>query len=112
MKIFKIERMIILALILLAGCSVRPVETELAVTHPAHPQAASAPFTPPVNVFQSDASLVRKPPATDAPMTHKQHGDSEGKHMNHQEQPKKMEKQSSEMPDMKKTESEHKEHSQ
>lgn len=112
MKIFKIEWMIIPVLIFLAGCTVRPVETDLAVTHPANPQAASAPFTPPVNVFQSDASLVRKPPATDSPITHKQHGDSEGKHMNHQEHPKKMEKHSSEMPDMEKTESEHKEHSQ
>lgn len=112
MKRFEIKWLLLPALILLASCAVKPVKTELAITHPANSRAESAPFTPPVNVFQSDESLAQKPPATGSPMIQKQHGDFEGKHMNHQKQPMKMESQPSQKPDMETTEHGHKEHSQ
>lgn len=101
-----------LALILVAGCAVQPVETELPVSHPANPQADSAPFTPPTNVFQSDESFAQTPPASGSSMTHKQHEKPAGKQMNHQDGPMKMEAQPPNMPDMKKTGTGHKEHNQ
>ena len=112
MKRFEIKWLLLPALLLLAGCAVKPVETELAITHPANPQAESAPFAPPVNVLQSDASLALKPPAKGSPMTHQRHDKSAGKHMNHQKQPMNSESQPSQKPDLEKTEHGHKEHSQ
>ena len=104
--------LILLALILVTGCAVRPVETELPVSHPANVQAGSAPFTPPVNVFSSNESFTQTPPSSDSSMIHKQPGKTAGKPMGHQKDPMKMKTKPSNMPGMEKTGSEHREHSQ
>ena len=108
MERFGQQCLILLSLILMAGCTVRPVETELPFSHPANPQADSVPFTPPSNIFQSDAPLAQNPPAPDVSVTPKQ----PEKHMDHQMDPMKMKTKPSNVTDMEKTGSEHKEHSQ
>ena len=112
MKRFRQKWLILLALIMMAGCAVRPVKTELPVSHPASPQADSAPFTQPANIFRSDDPLAQTPPAPDASMTHNRSEKPTGKHIDHQKDLMKMKTKPPNVTDMEKTGPEHKEHNQ
>jgi len=97
-------------LILMTGCVSEPVRTDLAVHHPANPEAPETPFERPPNPFKSDMFMIGIETGGAGSMTHKGTADSHNQTMNHQMDPKKDSPQSPHEPTAEKAEPGHKEH--
>ena len=46
--------LVLLCLILAAGCTSKPLPVDISRDHPAHPKASESPYAPPPNLFVSD----------------------------------------------------------
>ncbi len=106
---------IVLTLLVIAGCAGEAVQVEFPLNHPANPQAPESRFIPPQNPFQTDVAAMQEESTKDSTLKHKTHKESGKQYKDHYmgtDKESRSDSESTMKPDHREGDNQHKGHSQ